>query len=87
MNNYTVTIKNISAGLPKAKLADGESHTGIYEATSSFQALGKASQEMLDGCGLVFDGATNGYSDGAIYQACAGRTLYGRVWAKAELKE
>lgn len=87
MNKYTVIIKNINAGLPKAKLADGESHTGIYKATSSFQALGKASQEMLDGCGLAFNGTTSGYSDGAIYQACADRTLYGRVWAKADLKE
>ena len=34
MNKYTVTIKNIDAGLPKAKLADGESHTSIYEAAS-----------------------------------------------------
>ena len=85
MSIYTVTMKNISAGLPKARLADGNSHTGVYQAASAFQAIGKASREMLDGCGLCLDGASNGYSNGAIYQVSLGKNLYGRVWAKAEL--
>ena len=85
MSTYTVTMKNISAGLPKARLADGNVHTGIYQAASAPLAIRKASREMLDGCGLVLDGASNGYSNGAIYKVSLGKNLYGRVWAKAEL--
>ena len=86
MPKFKVVLKNINAGLPNAKLQDGETYEGIRRGQSEMTMERTVAREQLDGCKLHVDtGASSGYSDGTlICNAQHRKNLYGRVLLNIE---
>ena len=86
MRRFQVTMKNINAGLPNAKLQDGERYEAVLRGRDEVSVSKRVVWEQLDRCGMRRDNVST--SDGTtFYFATYGKSQYGRFWLHiAEVK-